>query len=167
MQTDFSKYLVQEPLREVGNRQRTKPLTGRQTPTMTFMCKKLVPESNAYIEFGWIYEVPDPNPHLLEHAHAYDEIVLHIGMNPQDPSDLGAEIEFFVGDEPLIINKTSALFVPRGLRHGPITWRSVSRPHIQMAMVLGAGDISQAAPGGFNGARVLGIEEALRIANAK
>jgi len=76
------------------------------------------------------------------------QIVLHIGTDPQNPEYLGAEIEFVIGDEKLTIDKTSAIYVPKGVKHGPVTWKSVERPHIQMAIVLGTGSLREANPGG-------------------
>jgi hypothetical protein len=74
---------------------------------------------------------------------------MHIGSNPDNPEDLGAEIEFVVGGQPLTINTTSALFIPAGVKHGPLTWKRLTRPHLQMAMVLGAGTMAEADPGGY------------------
>jgi hypothetical protein len=116
---------------------------------MTYMSNSQVPESNTYIEFGWIWELPEPNPQVLEHSHDYDEIVLHIGTNPDNPEDLGGEVEFVVGGEKLIIDSTSALFVPKGLKHGPLTWKRVGRPHILMTIIIGAGSLALARPGGL------------------
>ncbi len=146
----YGKYLIKKPVREVNV---TVPgeVKGREYPTMTYMSNDLVPGSNMYIEFGWIWDMPEPNPHILEHSHDYDEIVLHIGSDPNNPEELGAEIEFVVGGEPLIIDKTSALFVPKGVKHGPLTWKRVDKPHLQMAMILGAGTLAESAPGGYKG----------------
>ncbi len=146
----YGKYLVKKPAREVNV---TVPgeIKGREYPTMTYMSNDLVPGCNVYIELGWIWDMPDPNPHILEHTHDYDEVVLHIGSDLNNPEDLGAEIEFVVGGEPLIIDKTSALFVPKGVKHGPLTWKKVDRPHIQMVIVLGAGTLAESAPGGYSG----------------
>jgi hypothetical protein len=141
----YSKYLVRKPIREVGA-QAAGRLKGRQMPTMTYMSNALVPGSNTYLEFGWIWAMPDPNPHIPEHTHDYDEIVLHIGSDPQNPEDLGGEIEYVVGGEPLVFDTTTALFVPKGVKHGPLTWKRVIRPHIEMAITLGTGDVTQAGP---------------------
>lgn len=143
---NYQKNLVQNPVREVGA---TQEIKGRQNPTMTFMSNELVPGSNMYIEVGWIYQMPEPNPHILHHAHDFDEIVLHFGSDPQNPEELGAEIEFVVGDETLKINKTSALFVPKGVPHGPLTWKKVVRPHIQMVVMPGAGNVKESNPAGY------------------
>ena len=143
----YNKNLVKIPAREVDAGSDVK---GRTNPTLTYMSNELVPGSNIYIELGWIWEVPDPNPHIFAHSHDdYDEVVLHIGADPQNPEYLGGEIEFEVGGEKLIVDKTSALYVPKGVKHGPVTWRRVTSPHIQMAIVLGAGSIKEANPAGY------------------
>jgi len=146
----YGKNLVKKPAREVKVTVPGK-IKGREFPTMTYMSNDLVPGCNVYLELGWIWDMPDPNPHILEHTHDYDEVVLHIGSDLNNPEDLGAEIEFVVGGEPLIIDKTSALFVPKGVKHGPLTWKRVDRPHIQMAIMLGAGTLAESAPGGYSG----------------
>jgi hypothetical protein len=142
------RYFVTDPLREVSVP--GIPLVkGRTYPTLTYMSRDLVPGANDYIELGWIWEMPDPNPHIFEHVHPNnDEIVMHIGSDPQNPEDLGAEIEYVVGGETLIINKTSAMLIPKGVKHGPLTWKSFTRPHIQMTIMLGAGTLAEAAPAG-------------------
>ncbi len=145
--TSYKKNLVQKPAYEVGA---TKDIKGRQNPTMTVMNNELVPGSNVYIEIGWIYKMPEPNPHILGHSHEkYDEIVIHIGGDPDNPEELGGEIEFVVGDETLKINKTSALFIPAGVPHGPLTWKKVTKPHIQMVVMPGAGSIKESNPAGY------------------
>ncbi|NLT66657.1 MAG: hypothetical protein GXX84_08650 [Acidobacteria bacterium] len=115
---------------------------------MTLMSNSLVPGSNMYIEAGWIFKMPDPNPNIFEHVHDYDEIVIHLGTDPEDQEDLGAEIEFVVDGETLTINKTSAVYVPKGVKHGPLTWKKFWRPHLECTIMIGAGSLAQADPGG-------------------
>ena len=80
--------------------------------------------------------MPEPNPHVLKHSHdKYNEVALHIGSDPYNPEDLGAEIEFTVGGEPLVFDRTSALFVPAGVKHGPVTWKKVT-DHINILIKL-------------------------------
>ena len=134
-QIDYEKYVVREPLWEAGP-----GVKNRQSPTMTYMSSKQVPEANYYIELGWIYEMPRPNPHIFEHVHDYDEIVLHWGGDWERPQVLGGEIEFYVGGQPITFNTTTGIFIPRGTPHGPLTWKKFEFPHIEMAMMLGTGD---------------------------
>jgi hypothetical protein len=142
----YKKNLVDKPAYEVGSQQVIK---GRQNPTMTFMSNDLVPGSDTYIEIGWVYEMPSPNPHIHNHSHDYPEIVLHIGTDPKHPEELGGKIEFMVGGEKLVIDKTSALFIPKGVDHGPLTWKSVEKPHIQMVVMPGAGTVKESNPAGY------------------
>ena len=117
---------------------------------MTLISSELVPGSNIYIELGWVWDMPDPNPHIYEHTHheGCNEIVLHISSGPNNPEDFGAEIEFVVDGQPLVFNTTSGIFIPVGVKHGPVTWKKLIRPYLQMTMVLGAGTMAEADSGG-------------------
>jgi len=135
---DYEKYAVRKPIYEVAP-----GVKNRQSPTMTFMSNTQVPEANCYLEFGWIYGIPEPNPYVHEHVHDYDQIILHIGGDPGNPEDLGGEIEFYVGGQPLTFNTTTGLFVPAGVRHGPIIWKEFSKPHVEMTIMLGTGSVKE------------------------
>jgi hypothetical protein len=141
---DFSKYVVEKPAYEV-----TSPveIKGR-IPPMTLMSSDLVPAAKMYVETGWVLGMPDPNPHIGEHTHDYDEIILHLGMDPSVPEDLGGEIEICVGGQPFLIKSTSAIYVPKGVKHGPLTWKKVDRPHLELTIMIGAGTLAKADPGG-------------------
>jgi hypothetical protein len=142
--SDSAKYVVARPGYEVEPAIETL----NRVRAMTLMSNNLVPGANMYVEAGWIVGMPDPNPHIEEHVHDYDEIVMHIGTDPADQEDLGAEIEFVLDGQPHIISKSSSVFVPKGMKHGPLTWKSFSRPHIEMTIMVGAGSLAEADPGG-------------------
>jgi hypothetical protein len=136
--TDYERYLVRKPIYEAGP-----GVKNRQSPTMTYMSRAQVPEANYYIEFGWIWDIPDPNPHIHEHVHDFDEIVLHVGGDPDNPEDLGAEIDFYVEGQCLTLTTTCGIFLPAGVSHGPLIWKKVTKPHIEMAIMLGAGSAQE------------------------
>jgi len=143
---NYENYLVRKPAYEViaGT-----PVKNRQGPSsMTLMSNNLIPGSNIYIEGGWVWGMPDPNPHIFEHSHDYEEIVLHFGTNYRNPEELGGEIEFHVEGQPLLINQTSAIYVPAGKKHGPLIWKKYHSPHLEMAIMPGAGTLDEADPGG-------------------
>ncbi len=143
---NYDKYLVKKPAYEVGV-QAVGRHKGHQVPSMTYMSNALVPGSNTYVEVSWIYDVPTPNPYIFEHAHNYNEIVMHIGSDPNDPEALGGEMTIEVEGQPLSFDRTTALFLPAGTKHGPLTWQKVTRPHIEMTVMLGCGDFALASPG--------------------
>jgi hypothetical protein len=74
--------------------------------------------------------------------------VIHLGTDPKNQEDLGGEIEFMLDGQPLKIDKTSAVYVPRGVKHGPLTWKSYTRPHLEFTIMIGAGSLAEADPGG-------------------
>jgi hypothetical protein len=145
-ETNYTKNLVKKPIYEAAIR--PFPVTGRQVPTMTYMSNDQVPGSNTYIEIGWVWEIPTPNPHMPEHTHNYDEVVLHLGTDRDKPEELGAEIEFALEGKKITIDKTSALFVPKGVKHGPMVYKKVDKPYIVMTVMMGAGTLAEARPGG-------------------
>ncbi|MCE5253986.1 MAG: hypothetical protein LLG45_07265 [Actinomycetia bacterium] len=138
------RYFVPRPAYEVVPALK---VVGR-IPAMTLMSNDLVPGSNMYVETGWVLAMPDPNPHIFEHVHDYDEIVIHLGTDPDDPEDLGGEIEFVLDGRPFTIDKSSSVFVPKGVKHGPLTWRRFTRPHLELTIMIGAGSLAEADPGG-------------------
>ena len=136
---DYEKYLVRKPLYEAFG-----GVKNRQSPTMTMMSSTQVPEATYYIEPGWIYGIPEPNPSLHEHIHDYDEIVLHWGSDPFAPQVLGGEITFYVGGQPITFNTTTAFYIPKGTPHGPVIWNRFQLPHMQMATMIGTGTSAEA-----------------------
>jgi hypothetical protein len=136
---DYEKYVIRKPNYEVFS-----GVKNRQSPTMTMMSAKQIPGVTYYMEPGWIYGIPDPNPSLHEHAHQYDEIVLHWGSNPELPQVLGGEVEFYVAGQPVVFNTATAFYLPAGTSHGPVTWKKWQSPHMQMAIMIGTGSAGEA-----------------------
>jgi hypothetical protein len=110
---------------------------------MTLMSSSLVPEADYYVRLSWIYGIPEPNPHIHEHVHDYDEMVHFIGGDYKVPQVLGGEIEFYIGGQPVTFNTTTCVYIPKGTPHGPLTWKRFDFPHMVMAMMLGTGDYQE------------------------
>jgi hypothetical protein len=143
-ESKYDKYVVKKPAYEVFPKFEVK---GR-IPAMTLMSSNLVPGAKFYIETGWVLGMPDPNPHIGEHTHDYDEIVLHIGTDPSNPEDLGGVIEIGMDGQPVSIDSTSAIYVPKGVKHGPLVWKKFTKPHLELTIMIGAGTLAEADPGG-------------------
>jgi hypothetical protein len=62
------------------------------------------------------------------HSHTGGEMIAFIGTNPDDPHDLGGEIEMWLGDEKYLLNKSTLVYAPPGLVHCPLIVRRVDRP---------------------------------------
>ncbi len=137
-ESKYEKYAVRKPVYEMCS-----DIKNRQSPTMTLMSEKQT-GAPYYISLGWIYGIPKPNPHVMEHIHDYDEIILYWGGDHKQPQVLGGEIEFYIGGQPITFNTTTGMYIPKGTPHGPITWKKFEFPHIEMAMILGTGDPEKA-----------------------
>jgi len=146
---DYEQYAIRSPMREAG----AEFVKGRTSPTMTYMSGIQIPGVKCYIEMGWTFDMPEssnPNATMPEMVHSnFDEIVLHIGGEPDSPEDLGGEIEFFVGGQPLTFSTSAALFIPKGLRHGPLSCKEYRKPHLVMAIMLGASTVKEGWEGSF------------------
>jgi len=68
--------------------------------------------------------------------HTADEIFLFFGTDPENPSDLGGEVEMWLGQgedaEKYIITKPTCIHIPAGLVHAPLVFRNVRRPFIEV-----------------------------------
>ena len=82
----------------------------------------------------WVFPTPDldmPVGHP-PHIHKDAELIFHIGTNPDDPTDLGAEVEFYMGPEMErhVITKSTVVYIPPNFIHCP--WKPIrtDRPWI-------------------------------------
>jgi len=101
-----------------------------------WMDDKVVPGA-FQMNVAWYLRPPEGLQHLPAHSHDEDEIIGFFGSNHEDPYDLGAEIEFWLEDEQHIITRSSLVFVPAGMQHGPLILRRVDRPIFHFSAVTG------------------------------
>lgn len=64
----------------------------------------------------------------FEHTHDYDEYLVFLGTNHENPRDLGGEVEVWIDGEKHIVTKSCAVFVPAGLKHAPVYFKRVDTP---------------------------------------
>jgi hypothetical protein len=73
------------------------------------------------------------------HIHKYAELLFHIGTNPDDPMDLGAEVEMYMGPEleRHVFNRTTCIWIPPNFIHSPWKPIRIDRPWIFMEVNQG------------------------------
>jgi hypothetical protein len=77
-----------------------------------------------------------PATQLAEsHVHDSDEILGFFGGNPQDPHNLGGEVELWLEDEQFIFTKSTMVFIPKGIKHCPLIIRRVDTPIFHFSTV--------------------------------
>ena len=105
---------------------------------LLYLDNEIIP-GGLYTECVWI--MPGGKlPNVLEarpHSHDFDEVVTFVGNNIEDPYDLGGEIEMWLEDEPQILTRSCLIFIPRGMKHCPLTTKRVDRPIFHTAVGTG------------------------------
>lgn len=137
---DYEQYVIRSPMREAGD-----PAQGpmRMNPTMTYMSSRQIKANNNYIEFGYIWDKVWPPLPRMTHYN-FDEIVLHFGSDPDNPTSLGSTMRFDVGEDKLEFDTNFLIWLPKGLSHGPLVWEhEVKKPFIEMAIMLDAGTVEE------------------------
>ena len=75
-----------------------------------------------------------------------DEVLLFLGLDPDRPDYLGAEIEITMEDERHLISEPSCVIIPEGLKHGPIVTRKVDKSFGFYMVRLDKGNPSEINP---------------------
>lgn len=89
------------------------------------------------IEFGtlWSAGMIGKEPHI-PHKHNFNQIMYWFSGNTNDMSDLGAEVEFFLGEEneKYMVNCSTAVGIPAGMPHMPARVLKMDRRIIFMTV---------------------------------
>ncbi len=137
--TRYGKYIISELQHPKEEAPWNPPITdarkGRGGRTL-YLDNDVIPGA-FYMECVWVLPCPPLDMEGIEaakkrgpgsHEHDYDEVIAFFGTDINNPYDLGAEVELWLGNEQHIITKTSLVFIPAGLMHAPLIFRRVDRP---------------------------------------
>jgi hypothetical protein len=84
------------------------------------------------IILSWYWKAMDKEG-TPSHTHDFDEIIGFLGSDPQNPQDLGGEVEFWLEEEKYMLTKSCLIFAPKGMRHCPLRVTRVDRPILFLA----------------------------------
>lgn len=128
-ETKYGKYIIREPKANIvlpEFRQKSLKLPPGTSTRVGYVDDEVI-EGSFYVEAVWFWEGSDKARNDA-HTHDFDEVIAFYGTNPDDWRDLGGEIEIWLGDEKHTITESCIIFVPRGLKHCPLTVKRVDRP---------------------------------------
>ncbi len=93
---------------------------------------------NCSIIYAYAFKTGITGLSTKPHVHDYDEAIFFIGSDPHNFSDLGAEVEFAIGEEQEkhVFDRPTAVVIPRGLPHCPIVTKRIEKPYLCMAVSL-------------------------------
>ena len=132
----YKKYVISEPKVESVAYHPIKNVKGVTFPDEIYLDGRIVEGSPAVVDIGWRFQKPEPDPVEWTHTHDFDEVLCFIGTDPDNPHDLGGEIEFHMGDEKHTFDKTTTIFVPKGVPHCPFIHNRVDRPFLLVVFAL-------------------------------
>jgi hypothetical protein len=156
-ESKYARYIVREAaaLKKVGDEiieaipegDKMMAPEGIDTGFRVLCSKKLLKDAEVTIEYGFMTEEAKmgTGEDFHPHKHDYPEIFLFLGTNPKDTADLGAEVEFWIGEgkdmEKVVLNTTSSIYMPPNVAHFPQIWRKVKRPVMTMVIILKKGEL--------------------------
>jgi len=80
--------------------------------------------------FGVHKGIGEWHPGMDPHVHPYAEVLLFVGLDTANVKYFGAEVECCLGEEQEVyaFNEPTAILVPAGVPHGPITTKRMFSP---------------------------------------
>jgi len=137
--TKYGKYIINKLIQPTEEPDWNPPVSAagkNKGGRVLYLDNQIVPGA-FYMETVWVMPRPPLSAADIKaakkrgpgsHSHDYDEVIAFFGTDHNDPYDLGAEVELWLGDEKHIITKTSLVFIPAGLKHCPLIFLRVDRP---------------------------------------
>ena len=83
-----------------------------------------------YFDAVWMVDKHGAAPTNIEiaHSHDFDEILGFFGNYQGNARELGGEVEIWLENEQYLLTKSTIVFAPRGLVHGPISFWRIDSP---------------------------------------
>jgi hypothetical protein len=148
----YEKYVVRKPAtvdyqtgKDVIHKGDKLPvLSAIDTGPRVIISGDLVKAASTIVEYGFIsgdltMGEAQSSKDFAFHRHDYEEVFLFLGTDPKDTTDLGAEIEFWLGEgkerDKVVLTTSASVYVPPNLVHFPLTYRNVKRPVMQVTIM--------------------------------
>jgi len=100
----------------------------------------------ANFSLGWSFLTA---PFLMvaeSHKHDFDQVIFFMGGSPDNVVDFDAEIVFSLGDTSHIITYPACVYIPKGLMHGPLNIKRVTKPLMFVDITLSPGPSIRPVP---------------------
>ena len=85
-----------------------------------------------YCEAVWFCTTNDTGPENHVHDNL-DEFICFVGSDPENPTELGARVQFLIDGEYIEFTKPCLIYCPRNVSHSPILVPGLDRPIIHFS----------------------------------
>jgi mannose-6-phosphate isomerase-like protein (cupin superfamily) len=89
-----------------------------------------------YVDGSWLWKGKSNGPIDEEHRHDYDEVIGFVGAHKEDPHDLGGDVTIWIDGNKHTLSKSSLIFVPAGMKHGPVQIDRIDYPIFSVNIAL-------------------------------
>ena len=127
----YEKYILEELRLPEGVAERDKEHGYQNRATRVLWLEEEIMKGSSSIICSWYWKAEEPG--TPAHTHDFDEILGFIGCDYDNPTDLGGEVELWLGDEIYLLKKSCFVLCPSGLRHCPLKVKKVDRPFLFLA----------------------------------
>ena len=87
-----------------------------------------VAKGSLYTDVAWIMKANPDQVWVKEHSHPFAEVLGFFGSDPEHPEELNAVIEISIDGEKHVLTKSALVFVPKNVKHCPLTIQKIDRP---------------------------------------
>ena len=129
-ETKYGKYIIDKPKdehRDPGMTDEELKEREKHVKFHIYVDEEVVPRA-FYFMAAWWKKITGKGSPAEEHDHEFDEYLVFLGTNPEDPNDLGGEVELWLGGEKHMIYKSCAIFIPAGTKHAPVYFKKITTP---------------------------------------
>jgi hypothetical protein len=147
----YEKYIVRQPSRshhKIAVSSWATVENSRTAPPYIFLeAGQPIAGVDHMVEFLWVWKdtAMSATREKPPHKHNCQEMFLFLSTNKDDPNDLGADIEFWIGEgkeaDKLNFSTSSFICVPPNLAHMPIIYRNVKKPLLLVIVSPEAGEM--------------------------
>jgi hypothetical protein len=136
-----SKYIVTEIKKDVGDALWTPVFSSKEAMRLLCLDGDVIKDA-FYMETAWFWpgkwpETKGDEGVVKEHVHEFPEVIAFIGIDPNDPYDLGGEIELWIDGKKNLIDKSFLAFIPPGTKHCPLTIKKINKPIFHFTAGMG------------------------------
>jgi hypothetical protein len=129
-ETKYGKYIIDRPVKKLEPPGMTEEeiKAKKEFFTVPLYVDSEVAPGAYYFMAAWWHKITGKGSPAEEHDHEFDEYLIFLGTNPEDPTDLGGEVELYIEGEKHILTRSCSVFIPAGLKHAPIYFKRIDRP---------------------------------------
>jgi hypothetical protein len=131
----YEKFILTELKTPPGTSQKDKEFGYADRATRILWLEDEIMKGASSVILSWYWKATEKEG-SPSHLHDFDEIIGFIGNDPQNPGDLGGEVEFWMEDEKYLLTNSCLIWVPAGLRHCPLRVTRVDRPLLFLAFSM-------------------------------